>query len=57
MNWLAQIIKGILGALLPFLARENPTKGTTADRSSRSKREWIRNFLLKHKRGSGSNGR
>lgn len=57
MSWLAQIIKGILAALLPFLARENPTKGTTADRSSRSKREWVRNVLRKHKRDSDSNDR
>lgn len=57
MTWLAQIVKGILEALLPFMARENPTKGTTADRASSSKREWIRNVLRKHKGNSGSNGR
>lgn len=57
MSWIAQVIRGILEALLPFLAREKPVTGKTADRSSRSKREWIRDFLRRHKRNSGSNSR
>tara|TARA_Y100000310_G_scaffold257485_1_gene265551 strand:- start:574 stop:747 length:174 start_codon:yes stop_codon:yes gene_type:complete len=53
MTWIAEIIRGILAALLPFLARENPTKGKKADRAADADRSWIRAKLRKRKRDPG----